>query len=118
MVNGPLHSAQIRYGGVVPFAGKKALFSLLLAYKLGGFKTVKIKVGTALSDDLAKVALAGTIMGPSAILRVDANCAWNLAQALQAIEAFRPYNVVSYSNRFRPTGWIGCRVSLLKCLSK
>ncbi len=85
----------MRYGGVVPF-GKKTVLKLLLSfYKSYGFKTVKLKVGGSLNDDLARIKLAREIMGDDAILRVDANCAWNLDQAKWSLAALRPYNVAS-----------------------
>lgn len=86
---------RIRYGGVVPFGSKKGLQAILWFYKLLGFETVKIKVGTGLGEDLFKVQLARKIMGPQAILRVDANCAWTAAQTIEAAEAFRPYKIAS-----------------------
>jgi L-Ala-D/L-Glu epimerase len=99
---GPIVSNRIRYGGVVPFGGRKTQMAMLLAYKLAGFKTVKVKVGKSREDDLAKVTLARKIMGPEAILRVDANCAWNIDRTLQAAEDFRPFQVASYEQPVPP----------------
>lgn len=99
---GGVITPSIRYGGVIPFGGKRAVAAMLFAYKLFGFKTIKLKVGTDLQDDVAKVALARQIMGPDAVLRVDANCAWNAEQTLQAAAAFRPYAVASYEQPVPP----------------
>jgi muconate cycloisomerase len=99
---GPIVTPAIRYGGVVPFGGRKVQAAMLLAYKLFGFQTVKIKVGKTLEEDTAKVALARRIMGNEAILRVDANCAWDLDQTLRAASAFRPYRVASYEQPVPP----------------
>lgn len=93
---GPVVTPRIRYGGVVPFGGRKAVLGMLLFYKLCGFQTVKIKVGKALEQDLHNVANARRIMGKDAIIRVDANCAWTADETLRAAEAFAPYNVASY----------------------
>lgn len=83
------------YGGVVPF-GKRPILSLVLDfYKRYGFKTVKLKVGTSLNEDLAKVKLARSIMGQDCILRIDANCAWTYDQACYSLAALRPYGVAS-----------------------
>jgi L-alanine-DL-glutamate epimerase-like enolase superfamily enzyme len=83
------------YGGVVPF-GKKAILQLILAfYKRYGFKTVKLKVGGSLTDDVARVKLARQVLGDDAILRVDANCAWSLEQAKWSLAALRPFNIAS-----------------------
>lgn len=99
---GPVVTPRIRYGGMVPFGGKKTLLAMLIAYKLYGFKTVKLKVGKTLAEDTEKVALARRIMGPDAVLRVDANCAWDVDQTLRAAEAFRPYGVASYEQPVPP----------------
>jgi L-Ala-D/L-Glu epimerase len=93
---GPVTSASIRYGGVIPFGGKKAVMGMLLFYKLYGFKTVKVKVGKSIEEDEQIVALARKIMGNDATIRVDANCAWTVDQTLKAAETFRKYRVDSY----------------------
>ena len=88
---------RIRYGGVIPFASRVAFPALLGFYKLLNYATVKIKVGGKnLESDLDRVRLARRLLGRDCIIRVDANCAWNLDEALAAAEAFRPYAVSSY----------------------
>lgn len=103
---GASQQKRIRYGGVVPFGKKEALQAILYFYKIYGFKTVKLKVGAAsLEDDLDKLRIARKILGADAILRVDANCAWNLEQAMKAAEAFRPFAVSSYEQPFPASDW-------------
>ena len=97
---------KIRYGGVLPFGKKRALKAALYFYKLYGFQTVKIKVGTgSLEDDVSKLQIARKILGPDCILRVDANCAWNLDEGLKAAEAFRAFGVKSYEQPFPAEDW-------------
>ncbi|HEY9758062.1 MAG TPA: enolase C-terminal domain-like protein [Oculatellaceae cyanobacterium] len=85
----------IRYGGVIPFGGKKAVTALLWFYKLFGFQTVKLKVGKTEDADLELVSIARRILGPDAILRVDANCAWTADQTMQMAEKMKPFAVAS-----------------------
>ncbi len=85
----------IRYGGVVPLGGRVALTAILSFYKSFGFQTVKLKVGNDLEDDLGALRLARRILGQSVVLRVDANCAWTLEQALAAAQRMRQFNVSS-----------------------
>lgn len=99
----PVQQERIRYGGVIPFGGKKAVLGMLWFYKLYGFKTVKLKVGKTLEEDTALVAMARQIMGPDAIIRVDSNCAWDADQTLRAAEVFRQYGVASYEQPVPPT---------------
>lgn len=97
---------KIRYGGTIPFAKKGALEALLYFYKFYGFQTVKIKVGSeTLADDLANLRIARNILGKDCILRVDANCAWTLEEALAAAEAFRPLGVASYEQPLPADKW-------------
>lgn len=93
---GPVRQERIRYGGVIPFGGTKAVSGLLCFYKLYGFKTIKVKVGKSAEEDLAIIKMARKIMGPDGIIRVDANCAWTADQTLRAVESFRKYKVASY----------------------
>lgn len=104
---GGVRTEQIRYGGVVPFGGKKALGAVLWFYKIYGFKTIKLKVGKDLETDLEKLKICRAIMGEEATIRVDANCAWTLDSALKACEAFKPYRVVSYEQPLPAEDWDG-----------
>lgn len=106
---GPIRNEKIRYGGVIPFGGKKAVLGMLLFYKLYGFKTVKVKVGKSLEDDERIVAMARKVMGPDATIRVDSNCAWNADQTLRAVEVFRKYGVASYEQPVDPADLAGLK---------
>lgn len=50
-----------------------------------GFGCVKVKVGVG--DDAGRVAAVRAAVGPQVALRLDANGAWDVAQAVSAIEA-------------------------------
>lgn len=93
---GPCRRESVRYGGVVPFSGKKALKALLYFYKLYGFKTVKLKVGDDIETDAARLALARKVLGAGVTLRVDANCGWTVETAKRAADRFCPYGISSY----------------------
>jgi L-Ala-D/L-Glu epimerase len=92
---GDIQHEYVQYGSVIPFGNKKVMVALLWFYKLWGFKTVKLKVGGTLEDDLTKLKLVRQIMGPEAIIRVDANCAWDVDQTLLAADKFQMFNVAS-----------------------
>jgi L-alanine-DL-glutamate epimerase-like enolase superfamily enzyme len=53
-----------------------------------GYECVKMKVGVG--DDAARVAAARAAGGPGLALRLDANGAWSVAEAVRAIEALAP----------------------------
>ena len=53
-----------------------------------GFECLKVKVGVG--DDAGRVAAARAAAGPGAKLRLDANGAWSVEQAVRMIEALSP----------------------------
>jgi o-succinylbenzoate synthase len=53
-----------------------------------GFGCVKLKVGAG--DDAGRVAAVRAAIGPDVLLRLDANGAWSVAEAVAAIEALSP----------------------------
>lgn len=53
-----------------------------------GFRCVKLKVGVG--DDAGRVAAVRASVGPDVALRLDANGAWSVEQAVRAIEALSP----------------------------
>jgi L-alanine-DL-glutamate epimerase-like enolase superfamily enzyme len=53
-----------------------------------GFDCLKVKVGVG--DDAGRVAAVRAAAGPHAALRIDANGAWNVEQAVRSIEALSP----------------------------
>lgn len=59
-----------------------------------GYGTVKIKVGAPdLDDDLAAVAAVREAVGVSPRLRLDANGAWNLEQAVDALARLEKFDI-------------------------
>ncbi|WP_224273289.1 o-succinylbenzoate synthase [Nocardioides lacusdianchii] len=56
----------------------------------GGCRTAKVKVaerGQVLADDLARVEAVRDALGPAGLVRVDANGAWDVDEAVRAIAA-------------------------------
>jgi L-alanine-DL-glutamate epimerase-like enolase superfamily enzyme len=53
-----------------------------------GFQCLKVKVGVG--DDASRIAAVRAAVGPHASLRVDANGAWSVEQAVRSIEALAP----------------------------
>ncbi|KRE95630.1 O-succinylbenzoate synthase [Nocardioides sp. Soil774] len=58
--------------------------------RAGGCRTAKVKVaerGQVLADDLARVEAVRDALGPDGLVRVDANGAWDVDEAVRAIAA-------------------------------
>jgi L-Ala-D/L-Glu epimerase len=53
-----------------------------------GFSCLKVKVG--IGDDAGRVAAVRAAVGPETALRLDANGAWNVEEAVRAIEVLSP----------------------------
>jgi len=70
--------AQDRAGAAASAAGARA----------AGYGCVKLKVGTG--DDAGRVAAVRAALGPGVQLRLDANGAWTVEQAVRAIEVLEP----------------------------
>jgi muconate cycloisomerase len=90
-VHGAEFPAAVRYSPVVSSsAGAK----LLLLIRLLGFPQVKLKVE---ADGVVEcVARARRFLGRRCDIRVDANMAWNVEQALTHIRALREFEVRSF----------------------
>jgi L-fuconate dehydratase len=59
-----------------------------------GFKHIKMKVGRDLSDDIRRLEIVRSIMGPDRFLMIDANQVWDVGQAIdwvKALSRFSPY---------------------------
>ncbi len=91
----------IRYGAVASLTNKKSLVALLTFFKLYGFTTVKLKIGQDMAMDLERIGLARRIMGRNATIRVDANCAWSVADTIEFAEASQAFNIASIEQPLR-----------------
>jgi L-alanine-DL-glutamate epimerase-like enolase superfamily enzyme len=58
------------------------------AARAAGFSCVKLKVG--IGDDAGRVAAVRAALGPAVALRLDANGAWDVEEAVRMIEALAP----------------------------
>jgi L-alanine-DL-glutamate epimerase-like enolase superfamily enzyme len=59
--------------------------------RVGGFRTVKLKVG--IGDDHGRVAAVRAFGGPQLAIRVDANGAWDVSEAVVALRALEPSGI-------------------------
>lgn len=75
----------------VPAADVEAVLA-----RFPGCTTAKVKVaqaGQVLADDVDRVAAVRAALGPSGRVRVDANAAWSLDEALTALTALAPFDL-------------------------
>lgn len=73
-----------------------------------GFDGVKIKVGRPdLAEDVARVRAVRDLIGPDVALMVDANYALDVAAAIRAAEAFRPFDLLWFEEPINPEDFAG-----------
>jgi O-succinylbenzoate synthase len=80
--------ARIPVNCTVPAVGPEAVGPIVRASS--GCRTAKVKVaesGQGLADDLARIEAVREALGPTGRIRVDANGAWSVSQAITAIGA-------------------------------
>ena len=58
-----------------------------------GFRTIKLKVGLNIEDDLRRCRIAREEIGPTVALAVDANQRWNVEASIDWLKQLAPYNV-------------------------
>jgi L-fuconate dehydratase len=58
-----------------------------------GFRTIKLKVGLNIEDDLRRCRIARQTIGPAVALAVDANQRWDVGASIDWLQQFAPYNV-------------------------
>ena len=69
------------------------LIRLAKAAVADGFRTIKIKVGMNLEDDLRRCQLAREAIGPGIAMAIDANQRWDVEVAIPWIRRLAPYEI-------------------------
>ncbi len=93
--NSSQSATSIKYGATASLTNRNLLSALLVFFKIYGFSTVKLKLGKNVDDSIKRIKLARQIMGNETTLRVDANCAWSVSEAIDFSQKSQEYNVAS-----------------------
>lgn len=83
----------VEYSGVISSDSRWKVAKTALKMRLGGLRAVKVKVG--MRDDRERLSLIRKLAGPGMDIRVDANGAWNVSEAIGNIQAFRQFGISS-----------------------
>lgn len=86
--------AAVPVNATVPAVSAREVADVLARFP--GCTTAKVKVaqaGQTLSDDLNRVAEVRSVLGRGGRVRVDANGAWSVEQALHALQSLAPYDL-------------------------
>jgi o-succinylbenzoate synthase len=90
----PALRTEVPVNATVPAVPAGRVASVLARYD--GCTTVKVKVaerGQSLADDLSRVAAVRDVLGPAGLIRVDANGAWSVDEAVDGLSRLAAYDL-------------------------
>jgi L-Ala-D/L-Glu epimerase len=87
----PARRGQVVYSGVVSAEEPEAAAGLARRFVEGGLNQLKLKVGVG--DDAGRLHRVREAVGDRVRLRVDANGAWGVDQAIERIRALLPFDI-------------------------
>ncbi len=82
---------RIEVNATIAAADRRSAVAQAAAARSAGFRCVKLKVG--LGDDPGRVAAVRAVCGPDMAIRLDANGAWSVAEALAALRVLEPAGI-------------------------
>jgi muconate cycloisomerase len=88
-------SEWVRYGGAITSTRGFLLRLATRALWAYGFRQLKVKVGIAGQDDVARMRLIRKQMGARVDLRVDVNEAWQPAEVVDRIRELEPFGITA-----------------------
>lgn len=107
MAGGASRHAKAYRGGIDLNFPQDKLVDRVGSYIDEGYNAVKIKVGRPLHEDVARVAAVRARIGPQTVFMVDANYALTVPQAIEAANAFRPYDLLWFEEPIEPDDYDG-----------
>lgn len=64
-----------------------------LDFKKAGFPAIKVKLGTNITDDVARIKAIREVVGENYPIRIDANQGWDTLTAINTLKALSKYNI-------------------------
>ena len=72
-----------------------------------GFRTIKLKVGLSVEDDIRRCRLAREAIGPDVAMAVDANQRWDVAPAIAWMKQLAPFDIAWIEEPTSPDDVLG-----------
>ena len=95
-------------GGIDLMFPLEKLLDNIKGYLNKGFKAVKIKIGREnLQEDLDRIKAVRELIGPDVTFMVDANYSMSVEKAIEAANAFKPYNIHWFEEPTIPDNYKG-----------
>ena len=93
-VLGPVLTPEVRYSGVIASEAPDRVRRFAEFMRAFEVQAVKLKVVESLERNLENARIARDVLGGEVSLRVDANCAWDAAEAIRQLEALAAFDIV------------------------
>lgn len=108
MAGGHSDRSHVYRGGIDLGYPLPKLLASIQSYLDAGFNGVKIKVGQpTLAEDVERVRAVRDLIGPDIRFMVDANYSMSEKQAIEACEAFKPYDLMWFEEPIVPDEYAG-----------
>ncbi len=103
--------AAVPVNAVIGTRAAKAAIATALDAKNNGFPCIKLKVGLGLSahDEIERIASVREAIGPAMHLRLDANEAWQLDEAIAILSQCVPYDIQYVEQPLKAHDLVGMR---------
>ncbi len=96
---------------VVPLDVPEVMAGTAAQFAAGGARDIKLKIGTTIDEDMARMAAIRAAIGDEIVLRIDVNQGWgDAATAIEAIKALMPYKAAYYEQPVKDTDIDGMAV--------
>lgn len=110
MAGGADQSCKAYCGGIDLNFPLPKLLGSIQGYLDRGFNGVKIKIGQpALHEDVERIAAVRNLIGPDIAFMVDANYSMSVEQAIEASNAFKPFDLLWFEEPTIPDDYFGFR---------
>ncbi|MEM8541303.1 MAG: mandelate racemase/muconate lactonizing enzyme family protein [Pseudomonadota bacterium] len=110
MAGGADQSCKAYCGGIDLNFPLPKLLGSIQGYLDRGFNGVKIKIGQpTLKEDVERIAAVRDLIGPDVYFMVDANYSMSVEQAIEASNAFKPFDLLWFEEPTIPDDYFGFR---------
>lgn len=89
----PAKVREIRYSGVITSGTPEKALANARKFRAAGISSIKVKTG--FKDDRERLKAIREVLGPDVSLRIDANAAWTLEQALENLKGLEGLGIES-----------------------
>jgi L-alanine-DL-glutamate epimerase-like enolase superfamily enzyme len=105
---GPTHERIPAYGSSIDLGyGQDALLATIEEHLTRGIRSVKIKVGRPIEEDLERLAAVRKLIGSGCNLMVDANTGWDLPEAMRRAKLMERFDLMWLEEPIDPDDVVG-----------